>query len=46
MVVLLILHFVDTVHEQLFLEHRQWTQEAEEINNAFNALLTDQTDES
>ena len=38
----ILVHFVDAVHEQLSLEHRQWTQEAGEINNAFNALIADQ----
>ena len=41
----ILVHFVDAVHEQLSLEHRQWTQEAGEINNAFNVLIADQTKE-
>ncbi len=29
---------VDAVHEQLSLEHRQWTEDAAEINTAFAEL--------
>jgi hypothetical protein len=34
----ILLHFVDAVHEQLSLEHRQWTEDAAEINTAFAQL--------
>jgi hypothetical protein len=34
----ILLHFVDAVHEQLSLEHRQWTEDAAEINTAFAEL--------
>lgn len=33
-----LLQFVDAVHEQLSLEHRQWTEDAAEINTAFSEL--------
>jgi hypothetical protein len=32
------LHFIDAVHEQLSLEHRQWTEDAAQINTAFEQL--------
>jgi hypothetical protein len=35
---IILLHFVDAVHEQLSLEHRQWTEDAAEINTAFAEL--------
>jgi hypothetical protein len=35
---IILLHFVDAVHEQLSLEHRQWTEDAAEINTAFAQL--------
>jgi hypothetical protein len=35
---IILLHFVDAVHEQLSLEHRQWTEDAAEINTALAAL--------
>ncbi len=34
----ILVHFVDAVHEQLSLEHRQWTEDAAEINTALAAL--------
>lgn len=34
----ILLHFVNAVHEQLSLEHRQWTEDAGEINTAFAEL--------
>jgi hypothetical protein len=34
----ILLHFVDAVHEQLSLEHRQWTEDAAEINTAYGEL--------
>jgi hypothetical protein len=34
----ILLHFVDAVHEQLSLEHRQWTEDAAEINTTFAQL--------
>ena len=34
----ILLHFVDAVHEQLSLEHRQWTEDAAQINTAFAQL--------
>jgi hypothetical protein len=34
----ILLHFVNAVHEQLSLEHRQWTEDAAEINTAFAEL--------
>jgi hypothetical protein len=34
----ILLHFVDAVHEQLSLGHRQWTEDAAEINAAFAQL--------
>ena len=34
------LHFIDAVHEQLSLEHRQWTQDGAQINTAFAQLST------
>jgi len=36
----ILLHFIDAVHEQLSLEHRQWTQDAAQINTAFAQLST------
>jgi hypothetical protein len=35
---IILLHFVDAVHEQLSLEHRQWTEDAAELNTAFSEL--------
>lgn len=35
---IILLHFVNAVHEQLSLEHRQWTEDAAEINTAFGEL--------
>ncbi|MFT7405454.1 hypothetical protein [Zhongshania sp.] len=36
----ILLHFVDAVHEQLSLEHRQWTEDVAEINTALSQLKT------
>jgi hypothetical protein len=42
----ILLHFVDAVHEQLSLEHRQWTEDAAEINTAFAQLTATEKNNS